>query len=103
MLETSPTSSAHSVEPIPENTSSSDEGFINTTQQTENQQPTNNEVSINSALVYKYYMGPTQIPTFESTKHYHQNQLQTLNQYVLRFYNSYNCNETCSNQWELHT
>lgn len=69
----------------------SHEGFFNTTQQTENQQSTNNQVSINSAPDYNYYMGPTQIPTFESTMHYHQNQLQTVNQYS-GFYNYYNYN-----------
>jgi hypothetical protein len=60
MLGKIPTSSAHSVEPIPENMSSSDEGFINTTQQTENQQLTDNEVSISSAPDYNNYMGPKQ-------------------------------------------
>jgi hypothetical protein len=69
----------------------SHEGFFNTTQQTENQQSTNNEVSISSAPDYSYYMGPTQIPAFESTMHYHQNQLQTVNQYS-GFYNYYNYN-----------
>jgi hypothetical protein len=58
----------------------STEEVFNTTEQTNNQQPTNNEVSISSAPDYNYYMGPTQIPTFESMMHYHQNQLQTLNQ-----------------------
>jgi hypothetical protein len=69
----------------------SHEGFFSTTQQTENQQATNNQVSINSAPDYNYYMGPTQIPSFESTMHYHQNQLQTVNQYS-GFYNYYNYN-----------
>jgi hypothetical protein len=72
----------------------SHEGFFNTTQQTENQPSTNSQVSVNSAPDYNYYMGPSQIPTFESTLHYHQNQLQTGNQYS-GFYNyyNYNCNE----------
>jgi hypothetical protein len=48
------------VESVPENTSSSDEAFINMTQQTENQQPTNNEVRISSAPNYNNYMGPKQ-------------------------------------------
>ncbi|XP_021935742.1 transcription factor SOX-9-like isoform X2 [Zootermopsis nevadensis] len=70
----------------------SHEGFFNTTQQPENNpQSTNNQVSINSALDYNYYMGPAQIPTFESTMHYHQNQLQGVNQYS-GFYNYYNYN-----------
>jgi hypothetical protein len=69
----------------------SHEGFFNTTQQTENQRSTNNQVSINSTPDYNYYMSPTQIPTFESTMHYHQNQLQTVNQYS-GFYNYYNYN-----------
>jgi hypothetical protein len=72
----------------------SHEGFFSTTQQTENQPPTNSEVSVNNAPDYNYYMGPSQIPTFESTMHYHQNQLHTTNQYS-GFYNyyNYNCNE----------
>jgi hypothetical protein len=70
----------------------SHEGVFNTSEQTKNQQPTNNEVSISSAPDYNYYMGPTQIPTFESMIHYHQNQLHTVNQYS-RFYNYYNYNE----------
>jgi hypothetical protein len=47
----------------------------------ENQQSTNNEVSISSAPDYNYYKDPKQIPTFESTVHHHQNHLQTVNQY----------------------
>jgi hypothetical protein len=69
----------------------SHEGLFNTTEQTNNQQPTTNVVSISSAPDYNYYIGPTQIPTFESTMHYHQNQLHTVNQYS-RFYNYYNYN-----------
>lgn len=72
----------------------SHEGFFSTTQQTENQPPTNSEVNVNNAPDYSYYMGPSQIPTFETAMHYHQNQLQTSNQYS-GFYNyyNYNCNE----------
>ncbi|XP_033608049.1 uncharacterized protein LOC117282450 [Cryptotermes secundus] len=79
----------------------SHEGFFsNTTQQTENHQPASNEVSINSAPDYNYYMGPLQIPTFESTMHYHQNQLQAVNQYS-GFYNYYNYNYNC-NEFHQH-
>jgi len=72
----------------------SHEGFFSTTQQPENPPPTNSEVSVNNAPDYSYYMGPSQIPAFESAMHYHQNQLQTSNQYS-GFYNyyNYNCNE----------
>jgi len=72
----------------------SHEGFFSTTQQSENLPPTNSEVSVNNAPDYSYYMGPSQIPAFESAMHYHQNQLQTSNQYS-GFYNyyNYNCNE----------
>jgi hypothetical protein len=49
-------SSANSVEIIPE-TTLPHEGFINTNQQTEYQQSTNNEVSISSVPDYNYYMG----------------------------------------------
>lgn len=70
----------------------SHEGFFNnTTQQTENHQSASNDVSNSSAPDYNYYMGPLQIPTFESTMHYHQDQLQAVNQYS-GFYNYYNYN-----------
>ena len=73
----------------------SHEGFFNNSQQNESQQSTSNQVSINNTPDYNsYYMSPTQIPAFESTMHYHQNQLSAVNQYsgFCNYYN-YNYNE----------
>jgi hypothetical protein len=66
--------------------------YFSINDQIENYRSPTPEVSINSAPDYNYYMGPSQIPTFESTMHYHQNQLQSINQYS-GFYNYYNYNE----------
>jgi hypothetical protein len=72
----------------------SHEGFFSTTQQNENHQCASNEGSMNCTPDYNYHMGPLQIPTFQSTMHCHQNQIQTVNQYS-GFYNycNYNYNE----------